>query len=93
MYHGSTQVMAVMILPAAAVIALFSREILLLWTGNPEVVQNAAPIVSILVIGTALNGMMNLPFALQLAYGWTRIGLVINSAFIFTLVPAILFCP
>jgi len=91
MYHGSTQVMAVLILPAAIVIALFSREILLLWTGNPEVVQNAAPIVSILVIGTALNGLMNLPFALQLAYGWTRIGLVINSAFIFTLVPAILF--
>lgn len=91
MYHGSTQVMAVLILPAAAVIALFSREILMLWTGNPEVVQNAAPIVSILVIGTALNGLMNLPFSLQLAYGWTKIGLVINSAFIFTLVPAILF--
>lgn len=91
MYHGSTQVMAVLILPAAAVIALFSREILLLWTGNPEVVQNTAPIVSILVIGTALNGLMNLPFALQLAYGWTKIGLILNSAFIFTLVPAILF--
>ena len=91
MYHGSTQVMAVLIFPAAAVIALFSPEILLLWTGNPEIVNNAAPIVSILVIGTALNGLMNIPFALQLAYGWTRIGLVINSAFIFTLVPAILF--
>ena len=91
MYHGSTQVMAVLILPAASVIALFSREILLLWTGNPEIAANAAPIVSILVIGTALNGLMNLPFALQLANGWTKIGVTINTVLIIALVPAIVF--
>ena len=89
MYHGSTQVMAVMILPAAVVIALFSWEIMLLWTGSPEIAGNTAPIVSILVGGTALNGLMNLPYALQLSHGWTRIGLVINTVFIVTLVPAI----
>ncbi len=91
MYHGSTQVMAVLILPTASFIALFSREILLLWTGNPEVMRNAAPIVSILVIGTALNGLMNLPYALQLANGWTKIGVTINTVFIIALVPAIVF--
>ena len=89
MYHGSTQVMAVMILPAAAVIAFYSPEIMLLWTGSPEVANNTASIVSILVAGTALNGLMNLPYALQLSYGWTRIGLAINTFFIVTLVPAI----
>ena len=91
MYHGSTQVMAVMILPAAVVIAFFSREIMLLWTGSPEIANNTAPIVSILVGGTALNGLMNLPYALQLSHGWTRIGLAINTMFILTLVPAIIF--
>ena len=90
MYHGSTQVMAVMILPAAAVIALFPREIMHLWTGNLEIANNTAPIVSILVAGTALNGLMNLPYALQLSHGWTRIGLAINTFFILTLVPAII---
>jgi len=90
MYHGSTQVMAVMILPAAAVIAFFSPEIMLLWTGNTEVANNTASIVSILVAGTALNGLMNLPYALQLSHGWTRIGLAINTFFILTLVPAII---
>ncbi len=89
MYHGSTQVMAVMILPAAIVIAFFSREIMHLWTGSPEIANNTALIVSILVGGTALNGLMNLPYALQLSYGWTRIGLAINTFFILTLVPAI----
>lgn len=90
MYHGSTQVMSVLILPAAAVVALFSREIMYLWTGSAEIAYNTAPIVSILVGGTALNGLMNLPYALQLSHGWTRIGLAINTAFIIILVPAIL---
>ncbi len=90
MYHGSTQVMAVMIFPAAVVIAFFSWEIMNLWTGSPEIANNTAPIVSILVSGTALNGLMNLPYALQLSHGWTRIGLAINTFFILTLVPAII---
>ena len=89
MYHGATQVMAVMILPTAIVLAFFSREIMLLWTGSLEIADNTAPIVSILVGGTALNGLMNLPYALQLSHGWTRIGLAINTFFILILVPAI----
>jgi O-antigen/teichoic acid export membrane protein len=89
MYHGSTQVMSVLVLPAAVVIAFFSWEIMHLWTGSPEIAGNTASIVSILVGGTALNGLMNLPFALQLSHGWTRIGLMINAFFIVTLVPAI----
>ncbi len=90
MYHGSTQVMSVMILPATVVVALFSHEIMFLWTGSPEIAHNTAPIVSILVGGTALNGLMNLPYALQLSHGWTRIGLAINAFFILSLVPAII---
>jgi O-antigen/teichoic acid export membrane protein len=90
MYHGSTQVMGVMIVPTAAVIALFSPELMSLWTGNPEIASHTAPIVSILVVGTALNGLMNLPYALQLSHGWTRIGLVLNILFILSLVPAII---
>jgi hypothetical protein len=34
---------------------------------------------------------MNPPYALQLSHGWTRIGLVINTFFIFTMVPSIFF--
>jgi len=91
LYHGSTQVMAVLLFPSATVIALFSREIMLLWTRIPEIASQTAPIVSVLVIGTALNGLMNPPYALQLSHGWTQIGLVINTFFIFTMVPAIFY--
>ena len=65
--------MSVLILPVAIVIALFSYEIILLWTQNPTIARELISLVSILICGTALNGLMNLPYALQLAFGWTRL--------------------
>jgi O-antigen/teichoic acid export membrane protein len=87
LYHRSCQLMSVLILPAALVAALFSRELLLLWTRNPVTVEHTHILMSLLVIGTALSGLMNLPYALQLAYGWTRLALVTNIVSIIILVP------
>jgi O-antigen/teichoic acid export membrane protein len=90
LYHRGSQLMTVMVIPLAAVVALFSYDILLLWIGNAETARQTAPIASLLVIGTAVNGLLNLPYALQLAFGSTRISLYINSCFIVILVPAII---
>ncbi|MFH1619524.1 MAG: oligosaccharide flippase family protein [bacterium] len=89
LYHRSCQLMSVLILPAAIVAALFSREILLLWTQNPTTVEHTHLILSILVIGTALNGLMNLPYALQVAHGWTRLAFYSNVVSVIVLVPLI----
>jgi hypothetical protein len=35
-------------------------------------------ILSILVISTAMNGVMTVPSALQLAYGWTMLTFTFN---------------
>jgi O-antigen/teichoic acid export membrane protein len=90
-YHGATQLMAVLLLPLATEIALFSNDILQLWTRNSEVARNAGPIATLLVIGSAINGLMNLPYALQLAYGWTSIGLQITVFMSVIVVPALWF--
>jgi O-antigen/teichoic acid export membrane protein len=88
-YHRSTQLMAVLILPSALILAAFSKDILQIWTRNADIARNAGPIASLLVMGTAVNGLMNLPYALQLAYGWTSIGLGIGVFLTVTFVPAI----
>jgi O-antigen/teichoic acid export membrane protein len=88
LYNRCTQLMAVLVVPVAAVLALFPFEILLLWTRNLAVASNAAPIARVLAIATALNGLMILPYTLQLAYGWTSIGLRMNLFLLLTLVPA-----
>jgi O-antigen/teichoic acid export membrane protein len=78
LYHRGCQLMSVIILPAAVTIALFSREILLVWTRDAVTVQHTHTIVSLLTMGTALHGLINLPYALQLAYGWTSLMLFTN---------------
>jgi len=87
LYHQSAQLISVMVLPAALVVALFSKELLLLWTRSPVTADNTHLLVSILVLGTACNGLMNIPYALQLAHGWTRLGLVVNIVSVLVLVP------
>ena len=91
LYHKSCQFMAVLILPVAIVIALFSHEILLIWTQNQATADKTYLLVSVLICGTALNGLMNLPYALQLGSGWTRLPLYANSISVILFVPLIIY--
>lgn len=90
-YHQGSQLMAVMILPVAVVLALFSKEILEVWTRNPNMVLHASLLVSLLTLGNALNGLMTMPYALQLAHGWTRLAIYQNVVAVIVLSPAIYF--
>jgi O-antigen/teichoic acid export membrane protein len=86
-YHQACQIIAVIVIPVMAVFIFFSKEIVWLWTQNLETAVNIYILVSILISGTALNGIMHIPYALQLAYGWTRF------AFITTLISLFFFLP
>ena len=81
--------MAVLVFPLALTIAFFPSEILLLWTGDTILAQQAAPILVFLIAGTAINGVMFLPYALQLAHGWTSLALAVSSAMCIAMVPAV----
>jgi O-antigen/teichoic acid export membrane protein len=83
--------MAVVILPVAVVLAFFSKEILELWTNNPNMALHASLLVSLLTIGNALNGLMHIPYALQLAHGWTKLAFFQNIVAVVVLAPAIYF--
>lgn len=74
-YHEATQIMACLVLPLAGLMVAFAPLCAVAWTGDTKISGPVASIVSILVVGTAINGLMHIPFALQLAYGWTRLGL------------------
>lgn len=88
-FRRGYQVLSALLFPLAAVMVCFSREILELWTRDAGVASTLAPVFSILVLGTALNGVMNIPYALQLAYGWTSLTLKLNLCAALVLVPAI----
>jgi len=73
LYHLSNQCLAVVVAAVAMVLMLFARDVTYMWTGDAVTAAKLAMPLSILVAGTALNGLMNLPYALQLAHGWTRL--------------------
>lgn len=89
-YHLGSQAVSVIILPVGLVMAFFSREILSLWIRNPSIVGQTHSIMSILVIGTILNAFYHVPAALQLAYGWTKLSVMINFVSLSVLLPLML---
>ena len=89
-YHKCCQLISVIILPVTVVVALFSYEIILLWTQNPETARITCLLVSILTCGTGLSGLMSPPYALQLAFGWTRLSFFKNMIAVVAAVPLII---
>lgn len=87
LYHASSQAMATLILPLALVMALFPAEALFVLTGDGALSTRGAPILAALVMGGAFNGLMNMPYAMQLAAGWTRLTITTNVIAITVLVP------
>ncbi len=87
-YHSSSQVVAAMVMPAGFVLAFFPAQALFVVTADAGLSQAGAPILVCLVLGTALNGLMNVPYALQLAAGWTALTLRVNIAAVMILAPA-----
>jgi O-antigen/teichoic acid export membrane protein len=89
-YHSSCQLVSVIVFPLTAIVTIFSYEILLAWTRDPITSRNTWVILSLLSIGTCLNGLMYLPSALQLARGWTSLIFGMASVSVVLLVPLLL---
>jgi O-antigen/teichoic acid export membrane protein len=86
-YRTGARVLASILFPLAGTIALFSSDLVHVWTQDATTAASVGPLVSFLVWGTALNGVMHFPYALQLAYGRTRLPLTINATLIVVSAP------
>jgi len=91
LYHRGCQLISVVVLPLAVVLVLFPYEFLLLWTQDRSIAENTHLVLGLLTAGAALNALAGLPYALQLASGWTQLSLVVNTASTLLLAPLIYF--
>ena len=89
-YHSSAQLMAVLVLSAASAMAIFSHDIYLLWIGSATVAQSVAPVAAILAFGTAMTGLMNVPYAMQLAKGSTGVPFLTAALIAILVVPGMI---
>jgi O-antigen/teichoic acid export membrane protein len=89
-YHRAAQLVSVLIIPAMLLMAMFGENLLALWTGDAALAHDVAPLLTPLAIGYMLNGLMHVPYMLQLAYGWSGFAARVNLVAVIFLVPAIL---
>lgn len=91
LYHTAAQLVGVAVIPAALTLIFFGREVVYLWTGDAMLAAKTATPVSLLVAGTAINGLVSVPAYLQSAAGWPQLTLYTNMVGAVVLVPAIVF--
>jgi O-antigen/teichoic acid export membrane protein len=90
-YHQAAQLATIVMGSAAIVLIVFAGVVLRLWTGNPDLAENVSHLLQVMTFGTLLNGLMGIPYQMQLAHGWTGLTIRINTAAVAVLVPAIFY--
>jgi O-antigen/teichoic acid export membrane protein len=89
-YHRSSQLVTVLTAPAALMLIFYGEKLLHLWTDNLALSNEVAPLLALLAAGTLLNGLMHIPYMLQLAHGWSDFAARVNLVAVVALVPAII---
>ena len=87
----ASQVMSVLVLPPAALIALHPEEILFAWTGDAAIAAGAAPILAILTVGTALVASSYPPLSIVYSRGRLRPVILLNVVAVLGLIPLLVF--
>ena len=86
-YKTGTHIFSGIIFSAAFMVAFYANEIVYLWLHNSNVATKVGPLLSILIVGSAINGVMIFPYALQLANGLTKLPLTIILSLILAYIP------
>jgi len=87
LYRSGTRALMSAIWPITVFMSLFAPDIFHLWTRDYSISNSISMTVTLLAFGTALNGAMHFPYALQLACGRSDLSAKINAAL---LIPYIL---
>ncbi|MBD8880540.1 oligosaccharide flippase family protein [Rhodanobacter sp. 7MK24] len=77
-YLQASALLAVMVVPAAMVLAFFGQVLLRAWTGNQLIADLAWLPLAAISLGTMCNAFMHMPYALLLAYRKTSLPLAQN---------------
>lgn len=89
-YHKGAQMVSVIAGSAAIVMILYADTFLTLWTQDAELAAQVSLLLSFLMLGNLLNGLMWIPYYTQLAHGWTRLTVYVNIVAVLFIVPAII---
>lgn len=89
LYAQITQVVTALMVGVAGTLAVFSQEVLFVWTANEVIAKNAGPILYWYAIGAGIVGVSSVPFQVQFALGKMKLHVIGNIIFGLLLIPGI----
>lgn len=89
-YHKGAQLVTVLMGSATIILVVFGEVVLKIWTHDADLAHKVAPLVAVLALGNFLNGLMWMPYQMQLAYGWTSFAVKVNIIAVAVIVPAVI---
>lgn len=89
-YRNATQIIGVIAMPAVLMLALFSEQILWVWTGDAEIVAKAKPILTLYALANGLQVLGALPYFLQLAKGDLKLHIIGTGLYAALLIPSVI---
>lgn len=90
LYRNATQLVGVIAVPAALVLAFFAEQVLWAWTGDVDIAHKAAPVLTLYSLGNAILAFGAFPYYLQFAKGDLKLHLIGNALFVVLLIPALI---
>lgn len=90
LYRRATQLVGLISVPAATILAFFPQQVLWAWTGDNAMSASAAPILALYAAGNGLFAMAAFPYYLQFAKGDIRLHVIGNALFVLLLIPSLI---
>lgn len=90
LYHKTAQFVTVLTASASLLLCFFAEGVIYAWSGSADLVKAISPILSVLVVGSFLNGLSYLPSQVQIAHGSTAFLVKLNAGLVLAFVPMLL---
>lgn len=90
LYRKATQMVTVVAVPTALVLAFFAPQVLWAWTGDAVLVSKAAPALTLYAVGYGFLAVGAFPYYLQYAKGDLKLHLIGNALFVVVLIPSVI---
>ncbi len=87
MYRLAYQIVSLLIIPITLILVFFSKELLFFLTHDIKISNETWLTLSIMGFSVGLNSLLNIPYQLTLAFGWTKFALIQNLVMIVILTP------
>jgi O-antigen/teichoic acid export membrane protein len=80
LFHKAAKLVTAVAGSVSIFLILFSDLVLSVWTRDEELTRQAAPLLSVLIAGNLVNGLLWIPNLAQYATGWTSLAFYTNFA-------------